>query len=84
MPRVLIADKLSPAAIEIFKQRGVDADVKTGLSKDELLQIIADYDGLAVRSATKADKDVIAAAKKMKVINLPEANPHLEGKYRKF
>ncbi|MFO1012877.1 MAG: phosphoglycerate dehydrogenase [Caulobacteraceae bacterium] len=67
-PRVLIADDLSPAAIDIFKQRGVDADVKTGLSKDELLKIIADYDGLAVRSATKADKDVLAAAKKMKVI----------------
>ena len=68
MPRVLIADKLSHAAIEIFKQRGVEADVKTGLTKDELLKIIGDYDGLAVRSATKADKDVIAAAKKMKVI----------------
>jgi D-3-phosphoglycerate dehydrogenase len=68
MPRVLIADKLSPAAIEIFKQRGVDADVKTGLAKDELLKIIGDYDGLAVRSATKADKEVIAAAKRMKVI----------------
>ena len=52
MPRVLIADKLSPAAIDIFKQRGVDADVKTGLSKEELLKIINDYDGLAVRSAT--------------------------------
>ncbi len=68
MPRVLIADKLSPAAIEIFKQRGVDADVKTGLSKEELLKIIGDYDGLAVRSATKADKDVIAAATNLKVI----------------
>src|SRR5574343_1550496 len=68
MPRVLIADKLSPAAIDIFKQRGVDADVKTGLSKDELLKIIGDYDGLAVRSATKADKDVIAAAANLKVI----------------
>jgi D-3-phosphoglycerate dehydrogenase len=68
MPRVLIADKLSPAAIEIFKQRGVDADVKTGLAKDELLKIIGNYDGLAVRSATKADKDVIAAAKNLKVI----------------
>ncbi|HEY9217245.1 MAG TPA: phosphoglycerate dehydrogenase [Phenylobacterium sp.] len=67
-PRVLIADKLSPAAVDIFKQRGVDADVKTGLSKDELLKIIGDYDGLAVRSATKADKDVIAAAKNLKVI----------------
>ncbi|HEX4710319.1 phosphoglycerate dehydrogenase [Phenylobacterium sp.] len=68
MPRVLIADKLSPAALDIFKQRGVDADVKTGLSKDDLLKIIGDYDGLAVRSATKADKDVIAAAGNMKVI----------------
>jgi len=68
MPRVLIADKLSPAAVDIFRQRGVDADVKTGLSKDELLKIIGDYDGLAVRSATKADKDVIAAAKRLKVI----------------
>ena len=67
-PRVLIADKLSPAAVDIFKARGVDADIKTGLSKDELLAIIADYDGLAVRSATKADKDVIAAAKSLKVI----------------
>jgi D-3-phosphoglycerate dehydrogenase / 2-oxoglutarate reductase len=67
-PRVLIADQLSPAAVDIFKARGVQADVKTGLSKDELLKIIGDYDGLAVRSATKADKEVIAAAKQMKVI----------------
>jgi D-3-phosphoglycerate dehydrogenase len=67
-PRVLIADKLSPAALAIFKSRGVEADVKTGLTKDQLLEIIDQYDGLAVRSATKADKDVIAKAKKMKVI----------------
>ena len=68
MPRVLIADSLSPAALAIFKERGVDADVKVGLSKDELLKIIADYDGLAVRSATKATAEVIAAATNMKVI----------------
>jgi D-3-phosphoglycerate dehydrogenase len=68
MPRVLIADKLSPAAVEIFAKRGVQADVITGLSKEELLKIIGDYDGLAVRSATKADKDVLAAATNMKVI----------------
>src|SRR5579864_1326087 len=67
-PKVLIADKLSPAAIDIFAARGVDAEVKTGLGKDELLKIIGDYEGLALRSATKADKDVIAAAKRMKVI----------------
>ena len=68
MPRVLIADKLSPAAVQIFKERGVEADTKTGLSKDELLKIIGDYDGLAIRSATKVDKDVLAAAKKLKVV----------------
>jgi D-3-phosphoglycerate dehydrogenase len=68
MPRVLIADSLSPAAVEIFRQRGVEADVKVGLSKDELIAIIGDYDGLAVRSATKATKEVLAAAKRLKVI----------------
>ena len=68
MPRVLIADSLSPAALKIFQDRGVDADTKTGLKKEELLAIIDQYDGLAVRSATKADKDVIAAAKKLKVV----------------
>jgi len=67
-PRVLIADQLSPAAVEIFRQRGVAADVKVGLTKPELLAIIGEYHGLAVRSATKADKEVIAAAKNLKVI----------------
>ena len=51
MPKVLISDSLSPAAVAIFKDRGVEADVKTGLTKDELLKIIGDYDGLAIRSA---------------------------------
>ncbi len=68
MPKVLIADKLSPAAIDVFKQRGIDTDVKTGLSKDELIKIISDYDGLVVRSATRPDADVIAAASNLKVI----------------
>ncbi len=68
MPKVLIADELSPKAIEIFRSRGVDVDVRTGLGKSGLLDIIAGYDGLAVRSATKADKDVIAAARRLKVI----------------
>jgi len=67
-PRVLIADKLSPAAVDIFRQRGVEADVKTGLSKAELMAIIGGYEGLAVRSATKADREVIAAASRLKVI----------------
>jgi D-3-phosphoglycerate dehydrogenase len=68
MPKVLIADKLSPAAVAIFKVRGVEADVKTGLSKEELLKIVDQYDGIAIRSATKITKDVIAVAKKLKVV----------------
>lgn len=68
MPKVLIADKLSPAAVDIFAQRGVDTDINVGLSKDELIKIMPDYDGLVVRSATKPDADVIAAATNLKVI----------------
>ena len=67
-PRVLIADQLSPAAVDIFKERGVATDVKVGLAKDELEKIIGNYDGLAVRSATKATEKIIAAASKLKVI----------------
>ena len=68
MPKVLIADKLSPAAVAIFKERGVEADVKTGLSKEELLKIVDQYDGIAIRSATKITADVIKAAKNLKVV----------------
>jgi D-3-phosphoglycerate dehydrogenase len=68
VPKVLIADELSSKALDIFRSRGVEADVRIGLKKPELLRIIAGYDGLAVRSATKADKEVIAAATRLKVI----------------
>jgi len=68
MPKVLIADQLSPAAVAVFKERGVDADVRTGLSKEELLKIIDRYDGIAIRSATKITAEVIKAAKNLKVV----------------
>ncbi len=68
MPKVLISDKLSPSAVEIFQNRGIDVDVKVGLSKEQLIDIIGQYDGLAVRSATKVTEDVIAAAINLKVI----------------
>jgi D-3-phosphoglycerate dehydrogenase len=68
MPKVLIADKLSPAAVAIFRERGVDADVKTGLTKEELIKIVDQYDGIAIRSATKITADVLKAAKNLKVI----------------
>lgn len=68
MPKVLIADKMSVSATEVFKQRGVDVDVITGLSKEELIKIIPEYDGLAVRSSTRPDAEIIAAAPNLKVI----------------
>jgi D-3-phosphoglycerate dehydrogenase len=68
MPKVLIADNLSPRALDIFRQRGLEVDVKTGLKPAELAEIIGEYDGLAVRSATKVTADIIAAARNLKVI----------------
>jgi D-3-phosphoglycerate dehydrogenase len=67
-PRVLISDKLSPRAEKILTARGIEVDVKTGLEKAELAKIIGEYDGLAVRSATKASEKIIAQADKLKVI----------------
>ena len=68
MPKVLISDKMDPRAAQIFRERGVEVDEITGKTKDELIAIIDQYDGLAIRSATKVTKDVIAAAKNLKVI----------------
>ena len=68
MPKVLISDKMSDRAAEIFADRGIEVDVTTGLSEDELIAIIGDYDGLAIRSATKANAKVLDAASNMKVI----------------
>ncbi|MGB3457414.1 MAG: phosphoglycerate dehydrogenase [Litorimonas sp.] len=68
MPKVLIADKMSNRAVEVFKARGVDVDVITGLSKDELMEIIGEYDGLAVRSSTRPDAEIIGQATNLKVI----------------
>lgn len=68
MPKVLISDKLDPNAVEIFKKAGVEVDFKPGLSPDEQMAIIDQYDGLAIRSETKVTADMIAKAKNLKVI----------------
>jgi D-3-phosphoglycerate dehydrogenase len=62
MPKILIADELSPRAVAVFAERGVEADVAVGLKPDELAFRIGDYDGLAVRSATKVTSILIDAA----------------------
>ena len=70
MPKVLISDDLSPAAIDIFKSRGIEVDFLPQIGPDaaKLKEIIGQYDGLAIRSATKVKPDIIAAATKLKVI----------------
>ena len=68
MLKVLVADKVSPSAIDIFRANGVEAIVETGLSEEALVQRIADYDGLVVRSDTRVTAEVLAAAKKLKVV----------------
>ncbi|HZE53483.1 MAG TPA: phosphoglycerate dehydrogenase [Bradyrhizobium sp.] len=69
-PRVLISDALSPAAVQIFRDRGIEVDFQPNLGKDKekLAEIIGNYDGLAIRSATKATAKIIEKATRLRVI----------------
>jgi D-3-phosphoglycerate dehydrogenase len=69
-PKVLVSDKLSETAVQIFRDRGIDVDFdpSIGKDKDKLLAVIDQYDGLAIRSATKATEKIIDAATNLKVI----------------
>ncbi len=68
MTSVLIADALSPKAKETFAARSIETTVKTGLSEEELLKRIGDFDGLAVRSATKVTEAVLNAGQRLRVV----------------
>ena len=69
MPKVLISDKMSPTALEVFSRYGeIEVDFKPGMTPDELKAVIGNYDGLAIRSATKVNAEIIAAATNLKVI----------------
>ncbi|WP_106640795.1 phosphoglycerate dehydrogenase [Allosphingosinicella vermicomposti] len=68
MPKVLISDQMDPKAAEIFRANGIEVDEKPGLTKDELKAIIGQYDGLAIRSATKVTPDLLEAATNLKVV----------------
>jgi D-3-phosphoglycerate dehydrogenase len=69
-PRVLISDALSPAAVQIFKDRGIEVDFQPdlGKDKDKLAAVIGQYDGLAIRSATKVTAKILDQARNLKVI----------------
>ena len=68
MPKVLISDSMSNVAQKIFEKNNISVDVKTGLSEEEIIKIIHDYDGMVVRSATKVTKNIMEVAKNLKVI----------------
>jgi D-3-phosphoglycerate dehydrogenase / 2-oxoglutarate reductase len=70
MPKVLISDALSPAAVQIFKDRGIEVDFQPALGKDKekLAELIGGFDGLAIRSATKVSAKILEKAKNLKVI----------------
>ena len=69
-PRVLISDSLSEAAVDVFRGRGVEVDYEPNLGKDKdrLAEVIDDYEGLAIRSATKVTEAILKRAEKLKVI----------------
>ncbi|WP_375289407.1 phosphoglycerate dehydrogenase [Qipengyuania sp.] len=67
-PKVLISDKMDDNAARIFAENGCDVDVKPGMTPDELKAVIGEYDGLAIRSATKVTADILDAATNLKVI----------------
>ncbi|MBS0241263.1 MAG: phosphoglycerate dehydrogenase [Proteobacteria bacterium] len=69
-PKVLISDELSPAAVQIFKDNGVDVtfEPKLGKDKEKLEKMVGEFDGLAIRSATKVTEKILNAATKLKVV----------------
>jgi len=67
--KVLVSDNLGEAGIQMFQEEeGIDVDVKTGLSPEELKGVIGDYNGLVIRSATKVTEDLLEAATQLKVV----------------
>ena len=69
MAKVLVSDKLHEQGIEILKNaENIDVDVKVGMSKDELKEVISDYDGIVIRSATKLTRDILEHASNLKAI----------------
>lgn len=66
--KVWIADKMSERAVEVFHSHGIEVDYKPGLSLEAQIHIAGDYDGIAVRSSTTLQGELLDAAKNVKVI----------------
>src|SRR3989339_633645 len=66
--KVLASDKLEEIGLKMFRDAGIEAEMKTGLPEEELIKIIPEYDALVVRSETKVTPKIIEAGKKLKII----------------
>jgi D-3-phosphoglycerate dehydrogenase len=69
MLKILISDKLAQEGIDLLKSMAdVEPVVRVGLSEDELVKVIGEYDGLIIRSGTKVTAKVLANPGKLKGI----------------
>jgi len=66
--KVLISDNLAPVGAQILMDSGLEVDIKTGLAPEELKNLIPEYEGLVIRSATKVTAEIIEAAVNLKVV----------------
>lgn len=67
--KILVTEKLAKEGLLILeKEPQAELDVRLGMSREELLEVIGDYEGLVIRSATKADRELLLAGKKLKVV----------------
>ena len=66
--KILISDKMSNKVEDILKSKQIDFDIKTGMSPEELKEVIDQYDGILIRSATKLTSDILVDCKNLKVI----------------
>ncbi len=67
MARIIVADKMEMDGINYLREKGFEVDTPFGISKEELLNVIEQYDAIIVRSATKVTKEVIERGKNLKV-----------------
>ena len=68
MAKVILTDKLNEKAVEVLKEAGHEVNVAWDLPKEELPQIIGDYDAIIVRSGTKVRGLLLEKAVNLKVI----------------
>ena len=66
--KILISDKMSDKVEDVLQSKQIDYDIKTGMSPEELKEVIDQYDGILIRSATKLTSDILADCKNLKVI----------------